>query len=521
MKKVFLKGIVFCIFTYSVVSAYKLKWISDDAFISLRYAKNFVNGFGLVFNQSEKIEGYTNFLWTILLTIPHYFQLDPVLFSEILGIIFYASTLLVLFFFSRKIQTNSIFIPIAFLGFSFHRHSQIFATSGLETSLFTFLIVFSFSILIFSKNISSLVVGFFLLALAVLTRMDGMIFYISGVFAIFVKSISNAKNSKNPIFQIVKIFLITQIPFLFLVIPYWTIKTIYYDSFFPNTYYAKSANLSYFSQGFKYFFLYFNSYYVFYLLPIFFIFIIIKNRNFNLWFQNFKLNNLQNQNSFTYLLLFPAILGYIFYVLKIGGDFMFSRFFIPITPLFYILLEISILNIFHNSRKWIFLSTIFITVLTLLRFNPYKGKPIPIIEGISDESEIYKRKSVEELTVKLKSWREVFIKNQIRIAFGGSQAIFAYYTDSPFAIEVETGLTDSYIARLPLNKRGRIGHEKNSPLNYLLERKIHFHLNPPEDPKYNQFRIVQIKGFPGFWKILNEDEYVMRNLSTMEDFLIK
>ena len=38
----------------------------DDAFISFRYAQNLVEGHGLVYNIGERVEGYTNFLWTIL-----------------------------------------------------------------------------------------------------------------------------------------------------------------------------------------------------------------------------------------------------------------------------------------------------------------------------------------------------------------------------------------------------------------------------------------------------------------------
>ena len=41
----------------------------DDAFISFpsRYAQNLAAGNGLVFNVGERVEGYTNFLWVILL----------------------------------------------------------------------------------------------------------------------------------------------------------------------------------------------------------------------------------------------------------------------------------------------------------------------------------------------------------------------------------------------------------------------------------------------------------------------
>ncbi len=45
-------------------------FLVDDAFISFRYAKNFSEGQGLVFNPGDApVEGYTNFLWTLLLAL--------------------------------------------------------------------------------------------------------------------------------------------------------------------------------------------------------------------------------------------------------------------------------------------------------------------------------------------------------------------------------------------------------------------------------------------------------------------
>ncbi|MFH1219602.1 MAG: hypothetical protein V1694_04040 [Candidatus Eisenbacteria bacterium] len=38
----------------------------DDSYISLRYARNFADGNGFVFNIGEKVEGYTCFLWIFL-----------------------------------------------------------------------------------------------------------------------------------------------------------------------------------------------------------------------------------------------------------------------------------------------------------------------------------------------------------------------------------------------------------------------------------------------------------------------
>ncbi len=42
-------------------------WGSDDAYISYRYAQNVVAGQGLVFNPGERVEGYSNFLYLLLL----------------------------------------------------------------------------------------------------------------------------------------------------------------------------------------------------------------------------------------------------------------------------------------------------------------------------------------------------------------------------------------------------------------------------------------------------------------------
>src|SRR5262245_34549479 len=43
-------------------------FVTDDAYISFRYARNLAHGFGLRYNVTENppVEGYSNFLWTLL-----------------------------------------------------------------------------------------------------------------------------------------------------------------------------------------------------------------------------------------------------------------------------------------------------------------------------------------------------------------------------------------------------------------------------------------------------------------------
>lgn len=51
--------------------------LQDDAYISFRYARNAALGNGLVYNTTEVVEGYTNFLWTILFVPVELAGLDP------------------------------------------------------------------------------------------------------------------------------------------------------------------------------------------------------------------------------------------------------------------------------------------------------------------------------------------------------------------------------------------------------------------------------------------------------------
>jgi hypothetical protein len=67
--------------------------VIDDAYISFRYAENLARGQGLVFNVGERVEGYTNFLWVILLAIPARLGLDLVVSSKVLGGVFALATL--------------------------------------------------------------------------------------------------------------------------------------------------------------------------------------------------------------------------------------------------------------------------------------------------------------------------------------------------------------------------------------------------------------------------------------------
>ncbi|APR77677.1 Hypothetical protein A7982_03024 [Minicystis rosea] len=57
----------------------------DDSYISFRYARNLARGWGLVYNEGERIEGYTNFLWTVILAGGIKLGFDPNNVAKVLG----------------------------------------------------------------------------------------------------------------------------------------------------------------------------------------------------------------------------------------------------------------------------------------------------------------------------------------------------------------------------------------------------------------------------------------------------
>ena len=59
-------GLGACVVVAFFANAHRYRFLSDDAFISFRYSRHWVEGLGLVWNPGEAVEGYTNFLWVVI-----------------------------------------------------------------------------------------------------------------------------------------------------------------------------------------------------------------------------------------------------------------------------------------------------------------------------------------------------------------------------------------------------------------------------------------------------------------------
>jgi hypothetical protein len=88
---------------WGVAAAWRRAWLSDDAYISFRYAENLANGLGLVFNRGERVEGYSNFLWTVWTTLGMKLGVGPESWSVFWGLACYAASILLLALIARRL----------------------------------------------------------------------------------------------------------------------------------------------------------------------------------------------------------------------------------------------------------------------------------------------------------------------------------------------------------------------------------------------------------------------------------
>ncbi len=248
-------------------------FLTDDAFISFRYAVNFADGHGLVFNIGERVEGYTNFLWVIILSFFSLIGIAPEKIANILSIALSVALFLSVIRYNQRFFAQKrfdLFILIAPLLLVLNRTYAVWSTSGMETKLFSFLVFFSVIYLIkgWIEDKRYLSISSLLFALTSLTRPEGILLAAS-FFGYYI--LLNFRNGEyvHAVRPILIYIVIIGVHFLF--------RLIYYGYIFPNTFYAKVEGF-WFKAGFSYLFLFIHEYGLYLLLPLI-IFSFSKNYN--------------------------------------------------------------------------------------------------------------------------------------------------------------------------------------------------------------------------------------------------
>jgi hypothetical protein len=433
-------------------------WLSDDAFVSFRYVEQLLAGNGLVFNAGERVEGYTNFLWTMLLAGGAALGLPPTTLSLGLGVACFAATFALLLLASarlgRELQAAPRVVPVAGLAFLAHQDLRSFATGGLETMLFALLATALAVAVIEARGARGWLLAGALGTLAALTRPDGLLLYaVAGAFAL-----ADAWRARRP-----GLAAAAALPLLVVFAPYWVWRWRYYGWPFPNTYYAKSGDRSWWSQGGWYLGVYFACYWGVAVAAAVAAWRALRARGLAAGWTTRRAP-----------LVVLALGGsYLAWVAKVGGDFMFARFCLPVTPL--LLLGFEWLRVPLRGRPAALLLPLLAGAALLGSPRP-AGLGTPAARGLSDEPNTYPRAVTGVWQRAGEHLRGLFAGRNVRVMIGGGQLALAYYGRFPYVLEGATGLTDAHLAHLPIVERGRPGHEKPWTLDvaYVLSRRIDF-----------------------------------------------
>ncbi len=450
---------------YALWAAWRGGWVSDDAFITFRYAENLVLGLGLVYNPGERVEGYSNFLWTIWTALGIRLGADVERWALASSIACYLGALALLVWNSWTVRRNSPgltpWIPVAALLGALHPDWQIFATGGLETSLFALEMTAIYVVLTRSDvGPARAAATGLLLACASMTRPDGLMLAPTVVLYLLLTG------TRRP-----RTILALGAAFLVIWAPYTAWRVSYYGDYFPNTYYAKSAAMAWYSQGAIYLGLYFARYWPLLLGPAL-VAVAWRRSDADLHPEERIARARWRRSALLAAMLVTVYVGFVF---RVGGDFMFARFLIPVTPLLLVLLELGITHVavIRGRRQWL-LAGIVAAGIVMTPY-PFPRDPFSSVKGIVREQNFYPRHAMNRVRKEGLALRPFFAGLPVRVAFFGGEARVVYYARPQAAIECVTGLTDHQIARQPLKARGRIGHEKLASIEYLLGvRRAHF-----------------------------------------------
>ena len=441
--------------------SYSLRFVQDDSYITYRYARNVVRGYGPVYNPGERVEGYTSFLWmmtlaflgTLGITFPAIMTL-----SQVLGVLSGIGVIVFFFLLLRRYSTGPpVLTPLALFLFAANGSFAYWCVSGMETGLFSLLLAAGFYMYLRDDSNRSRAGASLLLGLSALTRPEGALFF--GV--VFVHQAirrlyqhrrlrSIASPTGTPRSQQAG-FIALLLPFVAVVAPFYLWRLGYYGYLFPNTFYAKTGmDAVSLQSGLRYLWDFLRAYGFWGLGVVMPVAVV-------LWFRRKPTVPLLR-----FCLLALAV--HCLYVVLVGGDVLrMYRFFVPLYFLFYFILSES-LWLLPFPRLF---APVALSVVTLLTFWG------PFTPGTTELWELRANRQVERQLVTVLgatgSWLNENTRPDDWIACTTIGAL-GYFSDRN---QVDMlGLTDATIAHSPERILGARVYWKERKYNtrHVLER---------------------------------------------------
>ena len=459
-------------------------FLGDDAFISFRYAQNLASGQGLVWNPGEYVEGYTNFLWVVILALGIRLGIEPELLSCVLGIASGAGVLLLLgrFAASRLNPLHPlVWLPLFTLALS--RSFTAWSTGGLATQLFTLLILAAQLRFVEERRDSgtkAVWVSGLLFSLATLTRPEGGLFVmVASVF--FATQVLNGRARTRELGT-------WMLPIALIIGSHLLFRFSYYGAWLPNTFYAK-INGFWPEQAANYFSIFQLDYSLGYYLPLIFLGVLRSKDWMHMFFAT-------------------GIAVYFAYLFAIGGGRFEFRFLVVVLPVLYWLVAEGIRDLIDTPTSgrsgFVILGAAVAAALLIAThlgsISPQAKQNRFDIESI-DRTRDYALDRARQGRILAQYVDAGVLPGDLMLCVGGAGAL-PYY--SGFTTLDFRGLNDPHIARSPIEERGTIAHEHFATEAYMRERGVVVfdslnHLVHEGD--VSKFRGQEARRGDRFWKL--------------------
>jgi arabinofuranosyltransferase len=433
-------------------------FVTDDAYISFRYARNLALSGQLVFNLGERVEGYTNFLWTVVLALGIKSGAGPVMLSRFLGVVLGIATLAVVVRMSLRLsgEARSRWHLVAPLLLAAMGAYACWCSGGLETQLFTFLVTLGFDLALGEVTLGCCWSSAVVFALAAMTRPEGAMIF--GLVALF-RVLTNLRRERRLLPR--KHELVWVAAFLAIFAPYVAWRWRYYGWLFPNTYYVKSSGAAgTYALGAYYLRRFCEDYGVHFLILVALV---------------GRAARADHRRQDLRLLAGLVWVAFAAYVVKVGGDFMgLYRFILPVVPLGAVVLAESARGLFARLRPrlgaWIPGVALSMVGVGFVLGSVHTSRQALSFVGADNGIDMpaYLKRYAEE-RIPVGQWLGQHKQPDDFATFGGA-GVIPYYSQIP-GIDV-FGLVDATIAHDPrMTVSTRPGHQKWGSDEYMLSRK--------------------------------------------------
>jgi hypothetical protein len=448
--------------------ALQQRFMLDDAFIALRYARNWVEGAGLVWNAGERVQGFTSPLWTVLLALPLRAGVEPIVFIDSVGPLLLLGTLAGTAALARRVFDSRAAALLATALAACNPSLLAFATGGLETQLLACLLTALFVLAAPALPLTvARGVGLSLLSAAcLLTRLDAALAVLAAWLLVLLRERRRPRAARAQL----QLMAALKLPALALVGGWLAFCFEYYGDVLPNTFYAKTGGSAWLSGAG---------------------FLVVFMTSYVLWPSVLGLllawPRVRRRAPAAYALALALGASYA-YIASVGGDFMEFRFCVPTLPLLFTLIAGMIVR--AVARPWLRAAL----VASVLGGAAHHALTFQSQDGIESVSAL-----ASHLDERAQNWIGVGRalasslppNSTVTIALTAAGAI-PYYSRLP-AVDM-LGLTDPWIARHGITLAGERGHHRLAPLSYLVARGVNLVLGHPmlEEPSAPNARAYEL-----------------------------